>query len=235
MVLIPLRGEDMETGTYERHDIVFLSCEGKLEALKSVHSILPDLHGLDYVQNVISKVPAIVRCQNERKPDLLKVGFSWYERVQGMRFRASGEVHPRHVIRHITPWDIPSFRPKSSLGEKDMFKKFMEIQTAAEDCGLETGLFGSFAMEWLTGYPYLHSQSDLDMIVKWNSGGLLQKFYRRCRTIMGEQAADMEIYFPYWGSVKAAEWFSDSNSVLVKGFYETRIADRTALSIGKGD
>lgn len=232
----------MMTGKVEldRHDLVFLTREGKRQVLEHAGETFREKYGRELLCRIAGTVPGIVRRQTDGEAgdrDAVKLGFSWWKRLDGQRVRFPSECSSSEMIRVVTPWELPAGwgRMKNSSLENLL----RSIRRAGEKQGIKTGFFGSCAMEMVSGLPYTDDGSDLDVIVwagPWpdretalRGEEKLEGFYRECVSLAGSVPLDMEIYWKDKGSVKAKEWFSGSGTVLVKGTWGACLESRSRL------
>lgn len=218
----------MEEVKWERHDLVYLTPEGKRQAFRYGEKEAGDSYSRECFQKTISRCPGIVRRQEHTGdgPRLLQLGFSWYERRGGSRMRFASQAAPEEIVRLEKPWEV-------CTGERHMKNQKLEqrLRAVLEDgkkCGICLGVFGSCALELATGLPYTDECSDLDLIVVWD-GEKIRDFYENCREITGDIGLDLEILFPDQGSVKAAEWFSGAYTLLIKDLSGPRLIGREEL------
>ena len=167
----------------------------------------------------------------------LRLGFSWHERSGNVRMRFSSMVETSQVLRVVKPWDLVQYIDR--MKNEDMRRKLALIRKTGMRYGVRWGIFGSCAMEMVTGLPYMDEDSDLDLIAMWeqpekNENERLnidrsRAFYKECKAIAGDMSFDMEILFPGIGSVKASEWFSGSELVLIKNLSGAQLMERAKL------
>ncbi len=222
---------------FDRHDLAFLSKEGRCQALAGVEAETVRRYGEETIRKIIGTVPGIVRFQGKEEEPWLALGFSWHEKVDGQRIRIATRVEPERVFRRVTPWEL---RVELSLEASDcghslreearpVYRVCEQITRFLAERGIDAGIFGSLALELATGLPYVTETSDLDLIVRWDSAFLTKDVYEICRNLAEGVRLDLELYFPGRGSVKAAEWFSGEDAVLVKGYRRTEIVERGEL------
>ncbi|MCD8123453.1 MAG: malonate decarboxylase holo-[acyl-carrier-protein] synthase [Lachnospiraceae bacterium] len=222
---------------FDRHDLVFLSKEGRRQALAGVEAKAVRRYGEKTIRKIIRTVPGIVRYQGEEEEPWLALGFSWHEKADGQRIRIATRVEAQRVFRRVTPWELrvePYLEMSDggySLREeaRPVYRACEQIIRLLAERGIVVGIFGSLALELATGLPYVTETSDLDLIVRWDPVRLTEEFYDACRNLAEGVRLDLEVYFPGWGSVKAAEWFSGEDIVLVKGYRRTEIVERGEL------
>lgn len=218
----------MEEVKWERHDLIYLTPEGKRQAFQYGEREAGDSYSRECFQKTLSRCPGIVRRQEYvgDGPRLLQLGFSWYERRGGSRMRFASQVDFGEIVRTERPWEV-------CAGERHMKNQKLEQRLRAvleegKKRGIRLGVFGSCALELATGLPYTDERSDLDLIAVWD-GKKIRDFYESCRKIAGDIGLDMEILFLGQGSVKAAEWFSGAGTLLIKDLSGPRLIGREEL------
>ena len=158
----------MEEVKWERHDLIYLTPEGKRQAFRYGEKEAGDSYSRECFQKTISRCPGIVRRQEYMGdgPRLLQLGFSWYERRGGSRMRFASQADFGEIVKLEKPWEV-------CTGERHMKNQKLEqrLRAVLEDgkkCGIRLGVFGSCAMELATGLPYTDQGSDLDLIAVWD-------------------------------------------------------------------
>ena len=100
-----------------------------------------------------------------------------------------------------------------------------QLRYAAESRQLHFGLFGSAALEAVTGLPYLHDRSDIDAILGPGSESAIHAFWDELLAV--EQTtgvrADVELMFSPGKYIKLRELMSGGSTVLVKGQSEPQL------------
>ena len=218
----------------ERHDILTLSREGRIEALTNLEKMSPE------AEAALSRhltLPVIYTGRNEADTGRLKIGISFPERICGMRIRTASSVSPEKIGSVTDPWSIPVWQ----IRDNRYLNMILEIRKLAAGYHIETGIYGAAAMEAVTGLNYLHENSDIDLVFRNVSGDSLYSFaetlYRteelrgiridaevRIKNLFCEPQADPEIYRD--GYVKLKELVSSQSTVIVKGSGNPYLAGR---------
>lgn len=241
----------------DRHDLVYLTARGREQAIRYADVGAQRTCGHEVTEQIVEHCPGIVTQQSfsNTQHGYLRLGYSWYERCDGVRMRFATMADRTEALRAVKPWELVQHPDR--LDDGRLRSMLCRIRAAGERYGLKWGVFGSCAMELATGLPYTDEHSDLDLIVvredeRAREGGdcaemkggcgssgtvrldkALCSFYEECTAIAGNIRLDMEILLPGTGSVKAAEWFSQSETLLVKSLDGARVVDRAEIeSIG---
>ncbi len=228
----------------DRHDLVYLTPKGREQAMRQADVEAQRIFGAELLERITEQCPGIVMRQesSETQQSCLRLGYSWHERRDGVRMRFATMTDRAEVLRVEKPWELVQYVER--LHDERLRRMLYSIRDAGERYGIRWGIFGSCAMELATGMSYTDERSDLDLIAVREgkedcgcstSDGMncpdanLYSFYKECCDITEDTRPDMEILIPGTGSVKAAEWFSQSETVLVKGLEGARLAERREL------
>lgn len=93
-------------------------------------------------------------------------------------------------------------------------KPLGELAELATDEGLSTGVYGSLAMQALTGMEYVTAKSDVDMLFYPDSALQLAAGIKIFRRVQNRLPLDGEIVFPSGDAVAFKEWISVTGSRL---------------------
>lgn len=214
----------------QRHDMLRLDSKGMAFALDSARSRNPRLGEQALRRLFAAGIPAIV-CRQERPIQcFVQVGFSAWWQEGGTRFRAGAVVPVACITEIITPFQAVERAAAGSSGTKEAALAALRQEGTAY--GLDVGIYGSYALEVLTGYPYTTPESDLDIYVRPSEGRPeLEGFFSAAQKI--EQAYgvafDMEAEWGAYG-VKLKELLSEQKTVLGKGLYGAELLKRTDLT-----
>ncbi|MCL2563006.1 MAG: malonate decarboxylase holo-[acyl-carrier-protein] synthase [Oscillospiraceae bacterium] len=210
---------------FARHDLLLLDAAAREYARKSaipLHLTLPDAL-IDAV--IFSDVPAIVRRQEDAAPGFAQVGFSSHLRREGIRVRISATVPADGVRGRITPFDAMAMWNQGGAP-----KMLMRL---ADERGIDVGLYGSAALEAVTGLPYLTSDSDIDVLVRPQGDTDLRAFYEAAITLGKAHNVrfDMEALCTDGAGVKLAELFSGQKTVLCKALHTVELRPITCATL----
>lgn len=229
----------------ERHDLLILSGQGREYARENRERPLQYPEGCVPAEESLwaayPKIPAIFTGRRDPDhPSLLRVGFSYPVRTDGMRLRIASYVPESTVLKVITPWDlIRQARGSTGIGVCETVAGLSGktgdllgiLAEAAEELSLKIGVFGSCALALATGLPYLHDSSDLDLVLDCASLDAVQAFSEKVAE--GERMlglrADIELRLDPETYIKLKEWNSKQTTVLAKGGDEPRLLSRRAV------
>lgn len=169
-------------------------------------------------------VPGIVARQPEGVNGLV-VGLSAPYRKEDMRLRAFATIDLSDVVAVRNPYQVAALLSGTEVPDYPVFSVAREVVAAAAEAGLECGLFGSCALELVTGLPYCHATSDLDAVVGLASKEVLDGFYRTVLALQEEAgiSVDVEVQLPGGWGVKLKELCETEGTVLAKGFSDVRL------------
>lgn len=176
------------------------------------------------------RIPGIVR-RDEAHPlatgapyytehDIVPVGFVYPYREDGMRIRHPSRIRGDAILRITSPYEIPTFEYGRRTAPLDALSQLSETAPL--------GVWGSAAMEIVTGLPYTDALSDLDLLVKGCSHQeLTQLFYdvTAAETSFGIRI-DVEITLTSGYGVNLKEYLSSVPEVLGKGVADVILINR---------
>lgn len=172
-------------------------------------------------------IPAI--CTGRRTQEgLLRVGFSFPLLRGGVRVRIASAVPEEALLSSLTPWELPALAA-SRGGEAARLVR--EHAALAADCGVRLGVFGAAAMELATEQPYLHENSDLDLVIELAEKERLRAFWEglKRREERGVRA-DVELRLAPELYCKLTEWMQENSTVLCRGGAKPVLLSRRTLS-----
>ena len=212
---------------YKRHDLVWLSEAGKNYALDNIQSCVPGVND-DEIQALILSVPpipAIVRRQETRDEGSIAVGFSSPKIIDGVRLRIACKVPLACIVKHITPFDAAECK-NGHLPDGGSLKDLI-------DTGLkhhtQVGVFGSAALQLVTGLPYVRKNSDMDIYLRHHgSREDLALFFKQLLEYEERSGISIDAEIEYLGQygVKLKELFGPGKTVLGKGLYDVVLLEK---------
>jgi phosphoribosyl-dephospho-CoA transferase len=132
--------------------------------------------------------------------------------------------------------DVAAVRPPLALDEAEAPEAwrpaFEALRGAMRDAGLECRVFGSVAMQCLTGLDYLGPKSDIDLLLRPANGAQLEAGLALAARFARELPLDGEIEFPSGHAVSWKEWSLDrpgADRVLAKHLDAVALLRRDAL------
>jgi phosphoribosyl-dephospho-CoA transferase len=208
---------------YRRHDLL---------EIKNVEKIIEEVASpkeREALSEEIFNIPAIVRRQDGTIQKKLQVGFSFPFKVDGIRFRIACSVDKAEITGSISPYQVTQIYNNSSFN----LNILDNIIKSAMESEVEVGIFGSAALEIVTGYSYLDSNSDLDILVKSNSVENLKYFYSKVKKIEKNtgKLIDIEMEIQNGFSIKLKEFLSDTVTIIAKGLYSIELMTRDGVKL----
>ncbi len=167
--------------------------------------------------------PAIMCRQPKSVPlNMMAVAWSFPERCHGIRMGGSALVRRDQVLSGVDPYRLS--QNYSSL-PSPWEQLLAELSETSREHQIEIGLFGSCALQIATGLPYLHQDSDLDLLLRAADPDGLLPVWEQCRylSLSAGIKLDAEIDFGSYGQIKAEELFSGSKTLLLKGVTGARL------------
>jgi phosphoribosyl-dephospho-CoA transferase len=183
----------------KRHDLVRLTPEGWERAQ----------HGLSGAARELAErwgardLPAVVRRTEPGTPlDRLCLGIpAPPDALSGQKLRVGFAVERRHVA---------NVRPALALDEAVVpaawQPAFTRLREALHGAGIDCRVFGSVAMQTLTGESYLRPESDIDLLLRPTSSAQLDAGLDLLRHHAQSLPLDGEIEFPSGHAVSWKEW-----------------------------
>jgi phosphoribosyl-dephospho-CoA transferase len=183
----------------KRHDLVRLTAEGWERAQRGLSGATCELAGRWGGRDL----PAVVRrTEPGTAPNLLCLGIpAPPDALSGQKLRVGFTVERRHVV---------SIRPALALDEVVVpaawQAAFANLRTELRDAGIACRVFGSVAMQTLTGERYLTPDSDIDLLLRPTSSAQLVAGLDLLRCHAQLLPLDGEIEFPSGHAVSWKEW-----------------------------
>lgn len=181
---------------FRRHSLVHLSADGWERVIRA-HDL--SLHPT-FIEWQDKEFPLVVRRQK---------GIKQNEVAVGIPVNIGFTIEKRDVLKLSPPLEL-----KAAIGYVPSLAKLL---SDLEEQGLSCSLFGSLAWQALTGRPYLHDKSDIDLLFfpktkkELTQGLKIFQFHSKYLPLDGE------IGFPTGHYVAWKEWMNRSSKKLVKG------------------
>lgn len=174
-------------------------------------------------------VPGIVCAPKGPLPEgHVQLGVSFPFRQDDVRVRSAVSMPVDVVGRAHSPWDVATRIVPGAFAGTDELSALVRL---GREHGVSVGLFGSAALQVLTGLPYLESRSDIDMVVTTRDVAGLRSF-RAALADFGRRygrTSDVEVALPSGLGVKLAELVSDVAMVIGRGIDGVRLVDRRRI------
>lgn len=204
-----------------RHDLIFPTTGGWAAALAGLPPAVLAWAGPLAGQGV----PTIVRRQEAPPPGVVQVGLSGPQKVGGVRQRAVLDLPLDAIERQMTPFQVC----RAALEVGMLSGLLASLAALCAETGLEPGLYGSAALEAVTGLAYMGPGSDIDLYLRPLAPVDLAGLARLVHTAQALAGAaglrlDMELELPDRSACKVAELLAHGKTVLCKGFNGVRLA-----------
>ena len=225
----------MLTKIPERHTLLFLSRAGEEHLWLHKERIYPDSAAAwSAVRDRLRGVPVITR-RRVAPGEPIPVGMSLPIRQDGGRWRMTSRVPLEGVVRAVSAVQAAERCAEGSLPFSSMIAEMLQ---RAPLYGFAVGLFGSAALETVTGLPYCHAGSGLDVLLLPRENADLPAIGALLRRLEGKWSLRIDAEVALGGERygKLAEILSGTGTILVKGGINPVLCStRTALeSLGGG-
>jgi len=209
----------------KRHDLIFLDKEGKKQAVQAACRLHPKTKET-FIRNIIAGegIPGIIKRQEAKRQEFIQVGYSTWYYCDGSRIRLNSEVAGEYINGVLTPFEV-----LERARDKQLYK---QLAVLAADCGLRAGIYGSSALQEITGRPYRNTDSDIDVFVKSITAGAdLKRFAERLLKLekIQQTAFDVEVEYRDIYGIKLKELQSGQKTVLAKGLFDVQLLEREAV------
>lgn len=209
---------------FQRHDLVFSDWK-QIDASTIQNENFKKL----IVQNIL---PGIVRreeidvtqgdnyySENEK----VFIGFVYPYTENGRRLRFGSSVPGNKITKLVTPYEVSnySFKPRTPA----LSALFQIINQ------FKVGVWGSTSLEIITGLPYTHDMSDLDLLVKNYAPEELINLLSFCNGLESSIGIkiDIEINLKSGYGINLKEYASESDTLLGKGLRDVVLIDRKSI------
>ncbi|TCW08631.1 phosphoribosyl-dephospho-CoA transferase [Raoultella sp. BIGb0138] len=178
---------------------------------------------------VAGELPGIVRRHLEGESQSeIALGFSFPERINGQRQRVAITVLPEDVVCLLTPFEIAqrefSLRTPALQTLADLRDRFHLLNCTP-------GVWGSTALEIVSGFHYTDCQSDLDIVIDIHPVEQLRDVYQCLLQL--EQThhtrIDVEVRWPTGYGINLKEFMTTQGQILGKSLNDVRLFDKQAL------
>lgn len=205
----------------ERHALAWLSDDG----WRAAQACARPEHQAALAQWHAAGWPAVVRrLDADAAQDEVCLGVPLPPDAEGVKVRIPLRVPARHIARMADALEL-----RTALPTADSWRDGL-----AALCDAAPGLrvFGSLAMQSLTGMHYVSPSSDVDVLCRARSRAQLTNAMAVLAHHAQQLPLDGEIVFPGGAAVSWKEWqmaMTHPAKVLVKELRSVRLADTTAL------
>jgi phosphoribosyl-dephospho-CoA transferase len=215
---------------FSRHQLVEISAAGReylyQNRLSFAAPVTDDVLRqliIDGVAGVL--IPGIVKRQDDPRTGFIEIGMAFPIRVEEMRVRAFGHIPEDAVTGIISPYEVAARYQGGNSAREQLITKLLDL---CQQLGIKAGLFGSSALAVVTGLPYCHDGSDIDLYVSCNDPAALEQLFVLSRQLEADFGvrADIEVELPDGFAVKLKELYSSSFTVMAKGLFTVELFDK---------
>ena len=212
---------------YTRHDLAWLTRDGWRDVLATAvhgnpaHAAIARWAEADW--------PLVVR----RRDDSAHAGDVCLglaappDAASGAKLRLPLRVPARHIARHSAPLALGAVIHALPARWQVQFGRLARAST-----GHELRVFGSLALQALTGQAYLRDTSDIDLLFRPRDCAELDQGTLLLASFLDQLPLDGEIIFPSGQAVAWKEWFAvqaHTDRVLVKSQASVKLGKRAEL------
>jgi malonate decarboxylase holo-[acyl-carrier-protein] synthase len=218
---------------FHRHDLLWLDPEGRKAALRNIAFCVPPDADRERAAALIGdpRIPAITASQQDVPPGFLRIGFSSPDRIGGTRFRVSACAPLTSIVRRVDPFQAARLALRE--GPLRLRPALSALTGAGKRSHLETGVFGSLALEAVTGLPYTRDGSDMDIYLRLREGGGegLASFYQELLAceVRFARRIDAELEYREGAAINLKEFFSPGQTLLAKTVRGPLILEKAEL------
>ena len=217
----------MDKTQLKRHDMVFVSKQGKDKIWQAVAGKYTGLHA-KLVNEVLQgevDIPGFVR-RSDEKTEAVALGFVPHQRINGNRLRIGAFTSVSDIVAVMTPYEVMQRKAFALEARTPCIDAVKKIFALAEVFDLQIGVLGSAALEFVTGLPYTDENSDVDILVRPAPYNRLLQFYRATQASNDAINMDFELDLPNGYGVKLAEVFMETQTVLGKSLDDVNLLSR---------
>ena len=217
----------MDKTQLKRHNLVFVSKQGKEKILKNIINQYTGETSA-FVEDVLrgeTDIPGFLR-RSEEKCTGLPLGFVHHKRIEGNRIRIGAFADADDIITIMTPYEVMQRKAFAYDAKSACIEEVSRLFSLAEIFDLHVGILGSAALEMVTGLPYTDENSDIDLLIKPAPYNRLLQFYRAAIASCENINMDFELDLPNGYGVKLAEIFMETQTVLGKSLDDVNLLSR---------
>lgn len=219
----------------ERHGLIMLSTEAAQRIASRVWNEWFKQSNLSqsewYLSLLNGLIPAIARRGSEDEFQYgIPVGISLPVRLQSQRVRLTECLKENEVARYVTPYQVASLPHMSTSLSLQVFSEFAENWPFAKE---QLGIWGSNALQIITGLEYTDKSSDLDVLIR----GCNKEQLVVVNNYVGELERkhniriDIEIALDNGYGINFKEFIQPGKRILAKGLTDVVLLDKTELAI----
>ena len=212
---------------WNRHTLIWITPEGRKYAAEHIFSWQweeDEAETIAWKRLLVqdAEVPGIICRQPEKREGFWLAGFSHWEYQNGSRMRMLAYVPQEMVWKSCSPFELCAGEERERICWK--YPELSWVFTAADRFGVEVGLYGSTALEWVTKRPYRNRNSDFDLYIRSGKEGQLKSFGQELYRQEQRQGVrfDAEVEINGFG-VKLKELMENRKTFLGKGLSDVEL------------
>ncbi|WP_188564233.1 malonate decarboxylase holo-[acyl-carrier-protein] synthase [Undibacterium terreum] len=209
----------------QRHDLVYLSGDGWQQlAMRASEADLPVIRrwqGADWPV-IVRRHEASQREEGSLAPDhKISLGLALPpDPIDGSKRRMALSIGAQHVARRQRPLSLLDAAPSAPERWREALAL---LDAAAKERGFCLQVFGSLAMQRLTGMQYLTPRSDIDILFRPDSSEQLQAGLDLLADLSNRLPLDGEVIFP---GEQAVSWKEVAAGIAATGVNGTRVLSK---------
>lgn len=209
----------------QRHDLLVLTPQGRERLCERIR--FSGEESADQMAELFgtSCIPGIVRRHAPCDGSLIGIGISFPLRRDGQRLRFAAAVTAAEIADVITPYALVEGAFECSVRPLQALARIKTLGLARPG---NLGVYGAAALQMVTGLPYVHDRSDLDLIIRGETIDSLRHANERLSALEHDMAitVDVEVVLGCDGEAKLKELCSQQKTVLVKSMQTVDIMNK---------
>lgn len=151
------------------------------------------------------------------------IGFVHPYTENGRRLRFGTSIPGNKIKKLVTPYEVSNFSFKPRTPALLALSQIIPL--------FKVGVWGSTSLEIVTGLPYTHDMSDLDLLVKNYTPEELINLLSFCNELESRIGIkiDIEINLKSGYGINLKEYASESDTLLGKGLRDVVLIDRKSI------
>jgi malonate decarboxylase holo-[acyl-carrier-protein] synthase len=220
----------------ERHGLIMLSTDAAQRIAIRVWNEWFKQHNLSqsewYLSLLNGLIPAIVRRGTEQEHQHgIPVGVSLPIRWQNQRLRLAECLRENEAVRYVTPYQIAPLPFLATTASLQTFSQLYQHWPLKKD---QLGVWGSNALQIITGLSYTDSRSDLDVLVRSELYSELAAVHSIVTELEQKNSIkiDVEIALNNGYGINLKELLQPGKRILAKGLNDVLLINKSELNIG---
>lgn len=216
--------------TQTRHNLVFLTAGALTKLIEQVNTRL-SLSAIEHSKWAIALrqglIPGIIRrgCAAELAAGI-PIGISLPVRVAQQRVRVAAVIAVNEIMHRLTPYQVANLDFDPITASLQVCRQLIDKYSADN-----LGIWGSNALQIVTGLNYTDHLSDVDMLTNRIDKHNWQQLYRDIQRLEDKYQlrVDIEITLPNGYGINLKEYFNQTKWVLGKSVSDVVLIDKKTL------